>query len=46
MIVRSQCLKLIPDIETRSYVLDRMKEQGVEILGRLATPKHPRWPEP
>lgn len=31
MIVRSQCLKLIPDLETRSYVLDRMKEQGVEI---------------
>lgn len=31
MIVRSQCLKLIPDLETRSYVLDRMKEQGIEI---------------
>lgn len=31
MVVRSQCLKLIPDIETRTYVLDRMKEQGMEI---------------
>ncbi len=25
MIVRSECLKLIPDLETRGYVLDRMK---------------------
>jgi pyruvate/2-oxoglutarate dehydrogenase complex dihydrolipoamide dehydrogenase (E3) component len=31
MIVRSECLKLIPDLETRGYVLDRMKEQGIEI---------------
>lgn len=31
LVVRSQCLKLIPDLETRGYVLDRMKEQGMEI---------------
>lgn len=31
MIVRSECLKLVPDLETRGYVLDRMKEQGIEI---------------
>ncbi len=31
MVVRSECLKLIPDLETRGYVLDRMKEQGIEI---------------
>ncbi|MBP9929771.1 MAG: NAD(P)/FAD-dependent oxidoreductase [Rhodoferax sp.] len=31
MVVRSECLKLIPDLETRGYVLDRMKEQGMEI---------------
>lgn len=31
MVVRTECLKLIPDAEVRGYVLDRMKEQGVEI---------------
>jgi len=31
MVVRSECLKLVPDLETRSYVLDRMKEQGMEV---------------
>ena len=31
MVVRSECLKLVPDLETRGYVLDRMKEQGMEI---------------
>jgi pyruvate/2-oxoglutarate dehydrogenase complex dihydrolipoamide dehydrogenase (E3) component len=31
LIVRSECLKLIPDAEIRAYVLDRMKEQGIEI---------------
>ncbi len=27
MIVRSECLKLVPDLETRGYVLDRMKNK-------------------
>lgn len=31
MVVRSACLKLVPDGETRGYILDRMKEQGIEI---------------
>lgn len=31
LVIRSECLKLIPDQETRGYVLDRMKEQGIEI---------------
>jgi len=31
MVVRTQCLKLIPDNEVRGYVLDRMKEQMVDI---------------
>ena len=31
MVVRSQLLKLISDDETRGYVIDRMKEQGMEI---------------
>jgi pyruvate/2-oxoglutarate dehydrogenase complex dihydrolipoamide dehydrogenase (E3) component len=31
MVVRSQLLKLIHDDETRGYVIDRMKEQGMEI---------------
>lgn len=32
LVVRSQLLKTIPDDETRGYVTDRMREQGVEIL--------------
>jgi pyruvate/2-oxoglutarate dehydrogenase complex dihydrolipoamide dehydrogenase (E3) component len=32
LVVRSTLLKLIPDGETRGYVIDRMKEQGMEIL--------------
>ena len=32
MVVRTSLLKLIPDSETRGYVIDRMKEQGMEIL--------------
>ncbi len=32
MVVRTTLLKLIPDSETRGYVIDRMKEQGMEIL--------------
>ncbi|WP_022949755.1 FAD-dependent oxidoreductase [Methylohalobius crimeensis] len=31
LIVRTKCLKLIPDAEIRTYVLERMKEQGVEL---------------
>jgi pyruvate/2-oxoglutarate dehydrogenase complex dihydrolipoamide dehydrogenase (E3) component len=31
LLVRSACLKLIPDEGIRGYVLDRMKEQGVEV---------------
>lgn len=33
MLVRTTPLKTIPDRETRTYVLDRMQEQGMEILG-------------
>ena len=32
MLVRSRLLKLIPDAETRGYVIDRMRDQGMEIL--------------
>lgn len=32
MLVRSRLLKLIPDDETRGYVIDRMRDQGMEIL--------------
>ena len=31
MVVRSQLLKLIADGETRGYVIDRMRDQGMEI---------------
>lgn len=34
LLVRRECLKLIPDGEIRGYVLDRMKEQGVEVWER------------
>ena len=32
MLVRTALLKLIPDDETRGYVIDRMREQGMEIV--------------
>jgi pyruvate/2-oxoglutarate dehydrogenase complex dihydrolipoamide dehydrogenase (E3) component len=32
MLVRSRLLKLIPDGDTRTYVIDRMRDQGMEIL--------------
>jgi pyruvate/2-oxoglutarate dehydrogenase complex dihydrolipoamide dehydrogenase (E3) component len=32
MLVRGRILNLIPDGETRSYVIDRMREQGMEII--------------
>ncbi len=32
MLVRTKLLKLIPDGETRAYVIDRMREQGMEII--------------
>ena len=32
LVVRSALLELIPDSEIRGYVIDRMKEQGMEIL--------------
>ena len=32
MVVRNQLLKLISDDETRGYAIDRMKDQGMEIL--------------
>ncbi len=32
MLVRSRLLKLIPDGDTRTYVIDRMRDQGIEIL--------------
>ncbi|MDD5248682.1 MAG: FAD-dependent oxidoreductase [Rhodocyclaceae bacterium] len=32
LVVRSQLLKTITDDETRGYVVDRMRDQGVEIL--------------
>lgn len=32
LVVRSQLLKTIPDEETRGYVIDRMRDQGMEIL--------------
>lgn len=32
MLVRDTALKVVPDIETRTYALDRMREQGVEII--------------
>lgn len=31
MVVRTTLLKLLPDEEVRGYVIDRMKEQGMEI---------------
>ena len=31
MAVRSELLKVIPDLETRGYTVDRMKDQGMEI---------------
>jgi 2-oxopropyl-CoM reductase (carboxylating) len=31
MVVRDQLLPIIPDLQTREYVIDRMKEQGVEV---------------
>ena len=34
MVVRSECLKIVPDGEIRGYVRDRMQEQGVEIWER------------
>jgi pyruvate/2-oxoglutarate dehydrogenase complex dihydrolipoamide dehydrogenase (E3) component len=34
MVVRSECLKIVPDGEIRGYVRDRMEEQGVEIWER------------
>ena len=32
MLVRDRALKLVPDDETRRYALDRMREQGIEIV--------------
>jgi len=32
MLVRNRLLKLIPDADTRTYVIDRMREQGIEII--------------
>lgn len=32
MLVRSQLLKLLPDGDTRGYVIDRMRDQGIEIV--------------
>ncbi|MCY4363534.1 MAG: FAD-dependent oxidoreductase [Gammaproteobacteria bacterium] len=32
LVVRSTLLKLVPDSEIRGYLIDRMKEQGMEIL--------------
>jgi pyruvate/2-oxoglutarate dehydrogenase complex dihydrolipoamide dehydrogenase (E3) component len=32
MLVRDKPLKIIPDGETRRYTLDRMREQGIEII--------------
>jgi pyruvate/2-oxoglutarate dehydrogenase complex dihydrolipoamide dehydrogenase (E3) component len=32
LVVRSQLLKTISDVETRSYVIDRMRDQGMEII--------------
>ena len=32
MLVRSRLLKLIPDGDTRTYVIDRMRDQGMEIF--------------
>jgi pyruvate/2-oxoglutarate dehydrogenase complex dihydrolipoamide dehydrogenase (E3) component len=32
MLVRTCVLDLIPDAETRTYALDRMREQGIEII--------------
>ncbi len=34
MLVRHRALDMIPDGETRDYALDRMREQGVEIVER------------
>ena len=31
MVVRDELLKIVPDDETRGYVIDRMKEQGIEV---------------
>lgn len=32
MLVRDAALKLVPDDETRTYALDRMREQGIDIV--------------
>jgi 2-oxopropyl-CoM reductase (carboxylating) len=32
MLVRNRLLKLIPDGDTRTYVIDRMRDQGIEII--------------
>lgn len=32
MLVRSRLLKLIPDADTRAYVIDRMRDQGIEVI--------------
>jgi 2-oxopropyl-CoM reductase (carboxylating) len=32
MLVRNRLLKLIPDADTRTYVIDRMRDQGIEII--------------
>ena len=32
MLVRSKLLRLIPDEDTRNYTIDRMREQGIEIV--------------
>ena len=32
MLVRDRLLKLIVDVETRAYAIDRMREQGMEMI--------------
>lgn len=32
MVVRDELLRIVPDEETRGYTVDRMKEQGIEVL--------------
>jgi 2-oxopropyl-CoM reductase (carboxylating) len=32
MLVRSRLLKLMPDADTRGYVIDRMRDQGIEVM--------------
>ena len=32
MLVRHRPLEMIPDAETRAYALDRMREQGIEVI--------------